>query len=357
MTTKFNANYSNKTGLYSGRKLMESRSALITGILLLFLIVLAPVVDAGCSCSVGNWDPSGFLNSDSVTGQSAQPGSAITSASASPTEAVNRSDSFPNGKILKPMKSVSSSDLVIDVSNGNSYAAAHIENAIHIPTRDFLDSEGNLKAGEEIARILGDAGVSKDDSVVVYGSSESSGEAEFAYFVLSYLGQKNVLLLDGGMPEWKTAGLPTESAENKMAAVEYGPAYNSTLLADYGYLKSGQAQILDARPFVEFGNGRIPGSVALDPANIIKGDRIKDGGDLGIVFSRLSKDQPIVVYSSDYSRSSLVWYALQLMGFDARIYTWEDWKAHEATATGVKAAEASAGADAASSKYTKLGTT
>ena len=45
--------------------------------------------------------------------------------------------------------------------------------------------------------------------------------------------------------------------------------------------------------------------------------------------SRLSKDKPIVVYSDDYSRSSLVWYALQLMGYEASIYTWEDWKAHE----------------------------
>jgi thiosulfate/3-mercaptopyruvate sulfurtransferase len=106
---------------------------------------------------------------------------------------------------------------------------------------------------------------------------------------------------------------------------------------------------------VEFGKGRIPGSVALDPANIIKGDKIKDGGDLSTVFDRLSKDKPIVVYSSDYSRSSLVWYALQLMGYKASIYTWEDWKAHEAT--GAKAGTVPAGGTAASSKYMKLGKT
>ena len=95
-------------------------------------------------------------------------------------------------------------------------------------------------------------------------------------------------------------------------------------------MKSGQAQIVDVRPFVEFGKGRIPGSIALDPANVIKGDKIKNGDDLSTVFSRLDKDKPIVVYSSDYSRSALVWYALQLMGYEASIYTWEDWKAHEA---------------------------
>ena len=113
------------------------------------------------------------------------------------------------------MKSVSSSDVVLDVSNGYSYAKSHIKNAIHIPTKDFLNSEGNLKPNEELAKVLGDAGVSRDDSVVLYGSKESSGEAEFAFLVLRYLGQKDVKLLDGSLADWKAAGLPEEASENK----------------------------------------------------------------------------------------------------------------------------------------------
>ena len=125
------------------------------------------------------------------------------------------------------------------------------------------------------------------------------------------------------------------------------------VIAEYEYVKSGQAQIIDVRPFVEFGKGRIPGSIALDPANVIKGDKIKTGADLGTVFSRLDKEKPIVVYSDDYSRSALVWYALQLMGYEASIYTWEDWKAHEATQTCrlVRLQPRQC------SKYTKLGST
>ena len=101
-------------------------------------------------------------------------------------------------------------------------------------------------------------------------------------------------------------------------------------MAEYEYVKSGEAQIIDVRPFVEFGKGRIPGSIALDPTNVIKGDKIKNSEDLSAVFSRLDKEKPIVVYSDDYSRSSLATYALQLMGYEASIYTWEDWKAQEA---------------------------
>ncbi len=84
---------------------------------------------------------------------------------------------------------------------------SHIENAIHIPTKDFLNGAGNLKTDEELASILGDAGISRDDSVVLYGNKESSGEAEFAFLVLQHLGQKDVKLLDGSLADWKAAGL------------------------------------------------------------------------------------------------------------------------------------------------------
>jgi thiosulfate/3-mercaptopyruvate sulfurtransferase len=344
----------------------------VLGILLLSLMALAPIADAGAGCcGAGNWDPSAFLNSEPGTsqhvhsgdsqngaaGKSATADSAAGDSGSSAQKPLERAESFPGQKMFKPMKSVSSSDIIIDVSNGDSYSKSHIKNAIHIPTKDFLNGEGNLKTNEELAKILGDAGVSRDDSIVLYGNKESTGEAEFAYLVLSYLGQKDVKLLDGGVADWKAAGLPEETSENIKAGKEYKPVVKSDLIADYEYVKSGQAQIVDARPFVEFGKGRIPGSVALDPSNIIKGDRIKNVDDLNMVFSRLSKDKPIVVYSSDYSRSSLAWFALQLMGYKTSIYTWEDWKAHQSTDAQASAAAATTGLNAASSKYTKLGNT
>ena len=331
----------------------------ILGILMLSLIAFAPVVDAGCSCSGGTWDPSGFLNSELSTGQPVQPGNAQDDTSGSSTSGkqkpLDRTASFPNGDLLKPMKTVSSSDVVLDVSNGDSYAASHIKDAIHVPTEEFLNGEGNLKTDEELGTILGNAGVSRDDSIVLYGSKESSGEAEFAFLVLRHLGQNDVKLLDGSLADWKAAGLPEEASANILPGKEYKPQVKIEVMADYEYVKSGQVQILDVRPFVEFGKGRITGSIALDPSNVIKGDKIKNEADLRTVFSRLDKEKPIVVYSDDYSRSALVWYALQLMGYEATTYTWEDWTANAATE--VSDGTAPAGGDATGTKYTKLGTT
>ena len=337
--------------------------SVLGALIILSLIAFAPLANAGCSCSaVGNWEAKAqsFLNSDDngvqpvISSNPQNSANAAANTAASTLKPEDRSNSFPNSEILKSIKSVSSSDVVVDVSNGDDYAKAHIKSAIHIPTRSFLDVDGNLKEKEELAQVLGNAGISRDDSVVLYGSSESSGEAEFAFWVLSYLGQKDITLMDGSLADWKAAGLPVESSENKEDVVVYEPDINSEVLAEYEYVKSGQAQIADARPFTEFSKGRVPGSTALDPANIIKGDDIKDVSGLDMVFARLDKDKPIVVYSDDYSRSSLVWFALRLMGYEAAIYTWEDWKDHEFK--GVKGESALAGGDAASTrKYVKLG--
>ncbi len=296
-------------------------------------ISIASPAQAGCSCSVGNWDPSAFLNSEDTI-LTAQAGSKQDAAADSSGEKGNaeleRIAAFPGGSMLKSLKSVSSSDVVIDVSEGDSYMTSHIKNAIHIPNSEFLNAEGNLKTDEELASVIGDAGVSKDDALVLYGSKESSGEAEFAFLVLKYLGHKDVTLLDGSLEDWNAAGLPNETAENKLPSTDYAPSVASGIIADYDYVLSGQAQIIDARPFSEFGKGRISGSIAFDPSNVIKADRIKDKEGLSTVFSRLEKDMPIVVYSDDYTRSSLVWFALLLMEYDASVYTWQDWKAHDA---------------------------
>ena len=147
-------------------------NANILGILVLSLIAFAPVADAGC-CSGGTWDPSAFLNSEPEIGQPVQPESTQDSdasdSDSKTQEPIERASTYPNGVILKPMKSVSSSDVVIDVSNGDSYVASHIKDAIHIPSQNFLNSEGDLKTAEELAKIQGSAGVSKTDSVVIYG--------------------------------------------------------------------------------------------------------------------------------------------------------------------------------------------
>jgi thiosulfate/3-mercaptopyruvate sulfurtransferase len=277
----------------------------------------------------GTWDPYAFLNSDTTGEAATTSSSSQTSASniQSETQPVPRSDLFPNGQIIKSLKSVSSSDLVLDVSNGNDYSRSHIKGALLIPSKSFLNDDGTIKSVPEMIKILGNAGISRNDSVAVY--SDNLGEAAFTFSVLRYLGQDNVKVLDGNLNDWIAAGLPSEASQNIKPATEYSANPRSEILADYNYVKNGAGQVIDSRSFTEFSKGHIPGSLFLDSANVLLNGKVRDGNDLANMFSRLKKNEPVIVYSGEYYQASLLSYALQLMGYKASIYTWEDWVAHQ----------------------------
>ena len=240
---------------------------------------------------------------------------------------------FPVGKLLKSMDSVSNSAVIADVSNNRSKGDAHIRGAINIPSKSFLYDNGTLRNVSELTAILGEAGISADDAMMVYSDAFSSGESTFVLWMLSYLGHEDVKALDGGLDSWIAASLPMETKENARPAAKFNPNLKTKLLADYDYVKSGTANMVDARTFQEFGKARIPNAIFIEPDHILENGRLKAGAELNDTFARLDRNKPVIIYSSDLMSASLVWYALQLMGFDSRIYTWQDWQAHEGLKT------------------------
>lgn len=351
------ANNLHATREYYNTKNLKSAIGLIA--LFLSLGLLIPGVHAGCACSVGNWDPSGFLNSDVPGVQSSTENtSTSTTTSNGPQNAPQtapRSALFPDGKILKSLQSVSSSDLALDVSNDNSYGQSHIKGALHVSSNSFLNEDGTLKPVSELAKILGDAGVSRKDPMVIYGND--LGGSTFIFWTLRYLGHDDVKVLDGCLEDWKAAKLPFDSSQNTRPAANYTPSLRQELLADYNNVTSGSAQVVDARPFMEFSKARIPNSISMDSAKVLENGKIKNRDALTNVFSSLAKNKPVIVYSSDYNRASLLWYALQLMGYNGKIYTWQDWAAHQPASDKSKTAPAGKNNTANTGRFKNLGTT
>lgn len=273
---------------------------------------------------------SGVKNeTDNVAGETINDDTVSSKSQTDYVQPTYRSDLFIRGDLLKPMPDVSSSELILDVSNSYSPGDAHIRGAIHIPSKSFLYENGTLKPIPEIARILGDAGISREDSVVVYSDSFNSSEAVFVLWLLKYLGHEDVTALDGGLDDWTKASLPLETRQNSRNATNYTPSVKPDLLANYDYVKSGTPQMVDARIFQEYGKERIPQAFFIGPDMVLEGEKVKAGDQLNDTFAKLDADRPTVVYSTDLLNSSLVWYALQLMGFDSRIYSWQDWQEHE----------------------------
>jgi len=229
---------------------------------------------------------------------------------------------------------VSPSDIILDVSVKPKFC---INNAINIPYMEFNDPTKSLKSITELAKLLGNAGISQNDSVVIYGECRPCGGgpsmATYVCWVMRYLGHDKVKLLDGGVFAWEAAGLPVKNESFSRPSTTYTPRPRPELLASYDYVLNGKSQIIDARSNQEFMQKSIPGSINIPSSDVWDDVRIKDVAMLEETFKGLSKDKPLIVYTNTGVLGSSVWFALNLTGHDARLYSWKDWMDHNPLAS------------------------
>jgi thiosulfate/3-mercaptopyruvate sulfurtransferase len=245
-------------------------------------------------------------------------------------EVLERSNEFKT--MLAPIKNISEPDILIDVSEN---ATEFVYGAVVLPYDKFL-RDGGLKSVAEVSQILGDAGISQNDSVVVYGECLPCGggpaASTYVYWIMKFLGHENIRVMDGTVTDWKALGLPTTNENNTgiRPATSYIPNYTPEFIAAYDYVKSGSPHIVDARSMQDFGAGSIPGAINIPFESVIKDNKIRDETALTNTFAVLDEDRPVVVYTATGIKASVVWFALELMGYDAKLYSWQDWLASEA---------------------------
>jgi thiosulfate/3-mercaptopyruvate sulfurtransferase len=221
---------------------------------------------------------------------------------------------------------LSPNDTVLDISPD---ATRFIEGAVNINYEDFMGDGGQLKSAKEIATLLGEAGLSSNDSLVIAGECLPCGggpsPAFFSYWLLKYLGHERVRILEGHLVDWASAGLNLSNRSATRQKTQYVPHLAPNLLATYEFVVNGGAQIVDARPARDYAIGSIPGAVNIAYENVLINKSIKPVADLEKVFAKLEKDRPVLVYTNLGVEASIIWLALQLTGYDARLYSWRDW--------------------------------
>src|ERR1700710_1652335 len=108
---------------------------------------------------------------------------------------------------------------IMDTPDPGSYAAGHLPGAINVhDIFTYLATstpEGVAAMREKFAAIFGAAGLSGEETAVVYEQSMNTGFGQSCrgYVLLSYLGYPKVKILHGGYAAWTAASLPitTES--------------------------------------------------------------------------------------------------------------------------------------------------
>ena len=306
-----------------------------SGALLIIIIALTSGIEA---CPHGTFSPSAWgaqswldASTSQKSSNSATSDTSVDTAVEEP-ETVSDEDehiayyidtSFMSAEELEEMLVSETKTIIAYVSINPPQGSSYIDGSMNLSSDRFIqkDDSGDemLKSVSGLAGALGDAGITEEDVVVVYGDCFSCGDQTFVLWMMKYLGHQNVRILKG-----PATGLPTASTTTTKHAAIYLEDPVTELLADYDSVTSGEFVVVDARAPDRFAADHIDGAVNIDFNSLIEGDWIKDDSALAEIFIDLEDDSPVIVYSDDVREASIVWYALQHLGYDARIYAETD---------------------------------
>jgi thiosulfate/3-mercaptopyruvate sulfurtransferase len=222
----------------------------------------------------------------------------------------------------------------VDVDT-TAYDEGHIAGAVGFNWTSQLQDQvrRDIITKEALEELLGNAGISNDDTIVLYGDN-NNWFAAYAFWVLEMYGHKNLKLMDGGRKKWAdenrpmtkdvpspaTASYKAKSAEQKLRArrddvlkalgnsknalvdVRSPAEYNGEIMAPPGLPETAQRM------------GHIPGAASVPWAQAVaedgtfksKEELAKLYGDKGV-----SKDKDVIAYCRIGERSSHTWFALK----------------------------------------------
>jgi len=231
------------------------------------------------------------------------------------------------------------------------YDTGHIPGAVKIDwhtdlndpaVRDYID-------GEQFAALMDAKGISRDDTVVIYGD-KSNWWAAYALWVFTLFGHPDVRLLDGGRDLWVSNGRDTSLDVPSRTSTGYPVvrrndqpirAFRQDVLDTLG-----ASPLIDVRSPQEYTGerthmpdypeegalrgGHIPTAVSIPWAKAADDSgRFRSYDELKELYGHLGADDDIIAYCRIGERSSHTWFVLtHLLGLPkVRNYdgSWTEW--------------------------------
>ena len=233
------------------------------------------------------------------------------------------------------------------------YDTGHIPGAIKIDWHTELNDPvvRDYVEGEAFADLMSRKGISRDDTVVIYGD-KSNWWAAYTLWVFTLFGHQDVRLLNGGRDAWVAQGRPLTKDAPTPAPTSYPVverddseirAFKEDVLAHLGKPLidvrspeeySGERTHMPAYP--EEGalrGGHIPTAKSIPWATAAQADgRFKSHSDLVDIYLTQQGFEPgedIITYCRIGERSSHTWFVMKyLLGFtNAKNYdgSWTEW--------------------------------
>jgi len=231
---------------------------------------------------------------------------------------------------------------VIEVDEDiSAYEKGHIKGAVgwnwttdlHTPVgRDYVDGAG-------LSKLLSDAGVGADTTVILYGGN-NNWFAAYAYWILKLRGFDNVKLLNGGRKKWELESrelvmdVPSNQATGYEVSGSERPEIRALRDEVLGKVSAGSS-FVDVRSPEEYRGeklapdhlpqeqaqvpGHIPGAANVPWVKAANEDgTFKSADELRELYGGegITPDKEIIAYCRIGERSSHTWFALQeLLGY------------------------------------------
>ena len=226
------------------------------------------------------------------------------------------------------------------------YERGHIQGAVNFKWHtDLVDPvKRDIASKENFEKLLRQAGVNNDSTIVIYGDS-NKWFAAWGAWVFDVYGVKNVKLLDGGRKKWEAEKRPLTPLATQVAAgnVKVSDANNAlrARLIDVVAIanKKSDTALVDIRSPDEFTGkifapagvqetairaGHIPGAVNVPWGQAVAEDgTFKSPEELKKVYAAVGIDgkKPIITYCRIGERSSHTWFALsKILGYNVKNY-------------------------------------
>ncbi|OYX68859.1 MAG: 3-mercaptopyruvate sulfurtransferase [Rhizobiales bacterium 32-66-11] len=236
----------------------------------------------------------------------------------------------------------------------------------HIPGAVFFDIDAISDQSSDLPHMLPDAlafsaavgklGIGDGLRIVVYDQLGLFSAAR-VWWTFRAFGVAEVMILDGGLPQWLAEGRETESGPSTRQPAAFMARLDRSIIADIAQveraLTAGTSQVLDARPAARFrgeapepragiASGHIPGSLNLPFGEIVKDGHLAEPAALRAALEGAGVDlsRPVITSCGSGVSAAILWLALDSIGkrphalYDG---SWAEWaSAGKPVATGAE---------------------
>jgi len=231
----------------------------------------------------------------------------------------------------------------VDVDT-KAYDAGHIQGAVGFNWQSQLQDQlrRDLISKDQFEKLLGDAGISPSDTVILYGDN-NNWFAAYAFWLFKLYGHKDVRLMNGGRQKWlneEDKELTTEKTVVKPAVYKVAKVDNAlrALLPDAqkASKSDGKINLVDVRSMDEYTGkiiappgmsetaqraGHIPHAKNIPWSTAVRQDGafkpIAELEDIYLAQKGVDPKRPVITYCRIGERSSHTWFVLKyLIGID-----------------------------------------